>query len=160
MPEAGQFHHSSYSPPNTTLPIGTKNATFQAPGALQRLITAGLLIRLAWIGSSISTIIRKHRTKGTYRLLILDGHESHHSTEFELFCKTENIATLYMPPHSSHFLQPLDVGCFGPLKQAYGRQIEWFMRAHINHISKLEFLCAFREAFFIRLRKKLSEVAL
>ncbi len=26
------------------------------------------------------------RTKGKYRLLILDGHESHHSTEFELYC--------------------------------------------------------------------------
>jgi hypothetical protein len=29
-----------------------------------------------------------------------------------------------MPAHASHLLQPLDVGCFGPLKQAYGRQIE------------------------------------
>jgi hypothetical protein len=27
-----------------------------------------------------------------------------------------------MPPHSSHLLQPLDVGCFAPLKKAYGRQ--------------------------------------
>ena len=26
------------------------------------------------------------RTKGKYRLLILDGHESYHSTEFELYC--------------------------------------------------------------------------
>jgi hypothetical protein len=61
------------------------------------------------------------RTKGKYRLLILDGHESHHSTEFELYCQQNNIITLCMPPHSSHLLQPLDVGCFGPLKQAYGR---------------------------------------
>ncbi|KAK4127980.1 DDE-domain-containing protein [Parathielavia appendiculata] len=27
------------------------------------------------------------RTKGKYRLLILDGYESHHSTEFELYCQ-------------------------------------------------------------------------
>ena len=87
------------------------------------------------------------RTKGKYRLLILDGHESHHSTAFELYCQNHSIITLYMPPHSSHYLQPLDVGCFGPLKQAYGRQIEDLIRAHITHISKLEFLCAFREAF-------------
>ena len=53
-----------------------------------------------------------------------------------------------MPPHSSHLLQLLDVGCFGPLKKAYGRQIEDLMRAHITHISKLEFLCGFREAFY------------
>jgi hypothetical protein len=55
---------------------------------------------------------------------------------------------------SSHYLQPLDVGCFGPLKQAYGRQIEDLMRAHINHVSKLEFLCAFREAFFTSITEK------
>jgi hypothetical protein len=94
------------------------------------------------------------RTKGKYRLLILDGHESHHSTEFELYCQKHNIITLCMPPHSSHYLQPLDVGCFGPLKQAYGRQIEDLMRAHINHVSKLEFLCAFREAYFASITKK------
>ncbi|KAK4095792.1 DDE-domain-containing protein, partial [Parathielavia hyrcaniae] len=94
------------------------------------------------------------RTKGKYRLLILDGHESHHSTEFELYCRQNNSITLCMPPHSSHKLQPLDVGCFGPLKQAYGRQIEDLMRAHINHVSKLEFLCAFREAFFATMTEK------
>jgi hypothetical protein len=93
------------------------------------------------------------RTKGRYRLLILDGHESHHSTDFELYCQDHNIITLCMPPHSSHHLQPLDVGCFGPLKQAYGRQIEMLMRAHINHVSKLEFLCAFRDAFHISIAK-------
>jgi hypothetical protein len=94
------------------------------------------------------------RTKGKYRLLILDGHESHHSTEFELYCQKSNIITLCMPPHSSHYLQPLDVGCFGPLKQAYGRQVEDLMRTHITHISKLEFLCAFREAFFTSMTEK------
>jgi DDE superfamily endonuclease len=59
-----------------------------------------------------------------------------------------------MPAHSSHKLQPLDVGCFAPLKVAYGHQIEWLMRTHINHITKLEFLSAFREAFFIAMTAK------
>ena len=44
------------------------------------------------------------RTQGTYPLLILDGHESHHSTQFELFCQSHNIITLYMPPYSSYIL--------------------------------------------------------
>ena len=48
-----------------------------------------------------------------------------------------------MPAHSSHILQPLDVGCFGPLKTAYGRQIEGLMRLGVNHISKEEFLTAY-----------------
>lgn len=34
------------------------------------------------------------RTKGTYRLLILDGYESHHSTKFELYYKNHNITSL------------------------------------------------------------------
>ena len=87
-------------------------------------------------------------------MLILDGHESHHSTEFELHCQQNNIITLCMPPHSSHLLQPLDVGCFGPLKQAYGRQVEDLMRMYINYISKLKFLCGFREAFFASITEK------
>jgi len=52
-----------------------------------------------------------------------------------------------MPAHSSHILQPLDVGCFGPLKQAYGRQIEKKMRAGTSHISKEDFFSAFYTAF-------------
>jgi hypothetical protein len=50
----------------------------------------------------------KARTTGVYRLLVLDGHDSHHSTDFELYCKENNIITLCMPPHSSHILQPLE----------------------------------------------------
>ncbi|EXU95019.1 DDE superfamily endonuclease [Metarhizium robertsii] len=72
----------------------------------------------------------------------MDGHESHHSTDFELFCKDHKIITVYMPAHSSHILQPLDVGCFGPLKRAYGQEIEMFMKAHITHITKTDFLPA------------------
>ena len=52
-----------------------------------------------------------------------------------------------MPPHLSHLLQPLDVGCFSPLKRAYSREIESLIRHHINHITKLEFLPAFKAAF-------------
>ena len=52
-----------------------------------------------------------------------------------------------MPPHSSHLLQPLDVGCFSPLKRAYSREVESLIRNHINHITKLEFLPAFKTAF-------------
>jgi hypothetical protein len=90
----------------------------------------------------------RSRTVGVYRLLILDGHESHHSDEFEEYCKEQNIITLCMPAHSSHILQPLDVGCFSPLKKAYGRKIEDMMRSHIIHITKDDFFPAFREAHF------------
>jgi hypothetical protein len=44
-------------------------------------------------------------------------------------------------------LQPLDVGCFGPLKKAYGREIEQFIRKSVAYISKTEFFLAFHAAF-------------
>jgi hypothetical protein len=89
----------------------------------------------------------KTRVVGARRLLIFDGHGSHHSAEFEKICQENNIYTLCMPAHSSHLVQPLDVGCFSPLKKAYSRQIEGLMRCNINHITKLKFLPAFRAAF-------------
>ena len=52
-----------------------------------------------------------------------------------------------MPPHLSHLLQPLDIGCFSPLKRAYSREVESLICYHINHITKLEFLPAFKAAF-------------
>jgi hypothetical protein len=51
-----------------------------------------------------------------------------------------------MPSHASHLLQPLDVGCFGPLKKAYGREIEYLIRCFITHITKTEFFPAFHTA--------------
>ncbi|KAL2885554.1 hypothetical protein HOO65_070016 [Ceratocystis lukuohia] len=88
----------------------------------------------------------KGRSTGHYRLLILDGHESHHSVDFEKYCEQNHIITLCMPAHSSHLLQPLDVGCFGPLKKAYGREIEHLTRCSITHVSKTEFFSAFHAA--------------
>ena len=52
-----------------------------------------------------------------------------------------------MPAYTSHILQPLDVSYFGPLKKAYGSQIENKIRLSINHITKEEFLPAFFIAY-------------
>ena len=85
--------------------------------------------------------------KGPYRMLVLDGHESHESAGFQEYCMANNIITLCLPSHSSHLTQPLDVGCFSVLKRMYGRQIELFIKAHINHITKVEFFLAFHTAY-------------
>jgi hypothetical protein len=51
----------------------------------------------------------KQRSTGRKRLLIIDGHKSHQSAEFQHYCEEHNIITLCMPAHSSHILQPRDV---------------------------------------------------
>jgi hypothetical protein len=52
-----------------------------------------------------------------------------------------------MLPYSSHLLQPLNVGCFSPLKRAYSRKVKALIRYYINYITKLEFLPAFKAAY-------------
>ena len=91
----------------------------------------------------------KDRKKGVKRLLILDGHESHHSMEFEEYCQIHGIITLCMPAHSSHKLQPLDLVCFSVLKRAYSDYIETLMQRHQTHIAKEDFLAGFATAFKI-----------
>ena len=86
------------------------------------------------------------KTIGKYRLLVLDGHGSHATPEFDQFCTERSIITLCMPAHSSHLLQPLDVGCFSVLKRAYSKQVVEYMRLGINHIDKIEFITAFKTA--------------
>jgi hypothetical protein len=51
-----------------------------------------------------------------------------------------------MPAHSSHLLQPLYVGCFGPLKRAYGGLVEQRMCLGYNHIDKFDLLKAYPAA--------------
>ncbi|KAM5521907.1 transposase [Fusarium oxysporum f. sp. phaseoli] len=88
-----------------------------------------------------------HLAISLYRLLVLDGHKSHHSVDFERYYQDHKIITLCMPAYTSHLLQPLDVGCFSVLKNAYGREIEHLIRCSITHISKTEFFLAFYTAF-------------
>jgi hypothetical protein len=89
----------------------------------------------------------KLHTVGGYRLLILDGHESYHSAKFEEIYLERKIITLCMPSHSSHLLQPLDVGYFSPLKRTYSTEIMALVHRSITHIAKTDFLPAFKIAY-------------
>ena len=59
-----------------------------------------------------------------YRLLILDGCEIHIQIEFVKYCLAARIVPYCLPPHSTHLLQPLDVGLFSPLQKYYGKQVD------------------------------------
>jgi hypothetical protein len=63
--------------------------------------------------------------------------------QFDKLCKDNNIIYIYMPAHSSHLLQPLDVGCFSPLKRAYGGLIKAKSWLGFHHINKHDFLQAY-----------------
>lgn len=50
-----------------------------------------------------------------------------------------------MPAHTSHLLQPLDVGCFSSLKHAYGQAIQQLARQYVYHIDKVDFLSTYQQ---------------
>lgn len=87
------------------------------------------------------------KTIGAKGLLILDGHNSHMTEDFQSCCEDHNIIALCMLAHSSHLLQPLDVGCFGPLKKATSQQMKNLLSCGYNNITKQDFLPEFEEAF-------------
>ena len=45
-------------------------------------------------------------------VLIHDGHASHVSVELNELARANNIHLLFLPAHTSHILQPLDLGVF------------------------------------------------
>ena len=54
-----------------------------------------------------------------WRLLVLDGHNSHVNEQFMLLCLSHRIYVIYLPDHSSQAFQPLDVGVFSHLKRRF-----------------------------------------
>jgi hypothetical protein len=94
----------------------------------------------------VFTVQSSHRVIGVYRLLILDGHHSHATPEFDNFYTENKIITICMPSHTSYILQPLDVGCFGALKTAYGCLVTDMARRSIFHIDKADFLTMYTQA--------------
>ncbi|RMZ69979.1 pogo transposable [Pyrenophora seminiperda CCB06] len=65
----------------------------------------------------------RDKAKRDYRLLLLDGHGSHVTPGFLDFCISHRTLLAVLPPHSSHRLQPLDVGMFKPLSSAYTAEL-------------------------------------
>jgi 4-hydroxybenzoate polyprenyltransferase len=81
------------------------------------------------------------------RLLILDGHGSHETLEFMWECFSNNIYLLFLPPHSSHVLQPLDLSVFSPLKNAYRKQLGFLsLLTDSTPLGKRNFLLCYRKA--------------
>ena len=86
------------------------------------------------------------RAAGRARLLIVDGHASHISYEFCKYALSNNIRLISLPAHSTHLLQPLDVGLFGPLQHFYGKAADDYMRNTRAGILKGTFWGFYRQA--------------
>jgi len=72
-----------------------------------------------WLERDFHPQTAARNKSGGYRLLILDGHNSHCSYKFCHFAEKHNIIVICLPSHTTHVLQPCDVGVFGPLASCW-----------------------------------------
>jgi len=72
----------------------------------------------------------------------LMGMVAMQTDEFMLKCIKNNIKPVYLIPHSSHVLQPLDLACFSLLKSRY--------REEITNLSRFEDSAQVKKVRFIQ----------
>jgi hypothetical protein len=83
-------------------------------------------IRLQWL-KQVFDPATKAKARSSYRLLLMDGHQSHLTKDFIDYCDQNKILLAIFPPHATHTLQPLDVALFKPLSTAYSNELSSFM---------------------------------
>jgi hypothetical protein len=83
------------------------------------------------------------------RLLLLDGHNSHVNLAFIDYADGNRILLAVLPPHSTHRLQPLDVGLFSPLATYYSQEIDDLLASSqgLVRVTKRDFWSLFRPAW-------------
>jgi hypothetical protein len=83
------------------------------------------------------------------RLLILDGHSSHVNITFLEKALSHHIIVVVLPPHSTHRLQPLDVGIFSPLALFYSQALDKYLRDSrgFSRVTKRVFWPLFKDAW-------------
>jgi hypothetical protein len=72
-----------------------------------------------------------HVKEGEHLLLLYDGHVTLSLIDW---AKERSIILFLLPPHASHILQPLDVGCFGPLQKIYNKECSSYLRKNLGQV--------------------------
>lgn len=97
----------------------------------------------SWIGHFVKNVrdCELGISSNCRHLLILDGHGSHVTTDVVKTARSVGLDLLTLPLHTLHALQPLDVSCFRPFKQAFCFQHDvWTLKNKSKGASK-EILC-------------------
>jgi hypothetical protein len=87
-------------------------------------------------------------------MLIWDGFGTHETLEILKFCFENNIILCRLPSHTSHKLQPCDVGVFGLLKTAYCEQAKRMEQEGVNTVGKQHFAYLYSPARVSSLTKR------
>ena len=63
-------------------------------------------------------------------LLIMDGHSSHYNPDTIHKAAEERVIVFCLPPNTTHRTQPLDKGCFSPLKSHWKYECSAYLKAN------------------------------
>lgn len=81
-------------------------------------------------------------------LLLMDGHSSHFCPDTVRRAAKDQVILFVLPPHSTHLLQPLDKGTFGPLKSYWRQPVHEYMSKYPGeHVSRHNFSRVFSQAW-------------
>jgi hypothetical protein len=82
-------------------------------------------------------------------LVVMDGHGAHsYNHPFLILMQQHDISVLSLPPHSSHFLQPLDQIPFYLLKKRWKKNLRNYNRRNAaKHMNKTQFFLPFAKTW-------------
>ena len=83
--------------------------------------------------------------RGKYRMLLLDGYDSHLTYSALKFCEQQKVVVVLLPPHTSHFLQPLDVSVFQQWKHHHSQALDQNVRQGVGPLEKNSFFACLKE---------------
>jgi len=89
----------------------------------------------------------------------VDGHDSHLTWDFLKHCQEHKIKVPCYVAHGTHIYQGLDVVCFSPLKQEFGKQRDKLLWETGEPITKENFLKVYGAAHLNVLQPNLIKTA-
>ena len=89
----------------------------------------------------------REKANGEYRLLIVDGHNSHYTVAFLLLARCHLIIVLCYPAHGTHIYQGLDVVIFAILKLLLSKERDKLLRDTGKAINKSNFIEVITNAY-------------
>ena len=101
----------------------------EVPGMLYGLSKKGWIDRELF-GTWFISLFLKYALPTRPLLLLMDGHSSHYCPDTIRMAAEERIIIFALPPNTTHITQPLDKGCFGPLKLAWRNVCHQYMASN------------------------------
>jgi DDE superfamily endonuclease len=91
--------------------------------------------------------VQRPKEEKIYRLLVIDGFTGHTTLDFIEYCIKFDIIVAVFPSHSTHILQPLDVGVFQPLKNSHQKFLRKSLFEGNLGFSRMDFIASFQAIY-------------